>query len=71
MPSNRPKVIGGKCAKRKALQHFIHGDEQPPEAEPDDAAVKAAMNQFRATLADGVTRRRAEAQEHKANDPER
>ena len=57
---------GGKSAERKALEHFVHGDHQAAEAEADEHAEQPALcwvaDEFRPHLADGVARRRAQAE---------
>ena len=63
---------GGKCAKRKPLEHLVQGNHEAAKTEPDEHAEHLAMvdgGKFRTDLADGVTRRGAQAQKQKANSP--
>ena len=65
---------GRECTQREALQHLVHGDQQPAEPEPDDHAEdggKRHADEFRPHLADGVAAGSAEAQEEDADCPER
>ncbi len=51
------KSGGGKCAERKALEHFVQRNQQSAEAEADDHADQRAVflaDEFRPDLADGV-----------------
>ena len=53
----QPESRGGKRAQRKALEHFVHRDHQPAEAEPDDQAEEAGRgirHEAGEHLADGV-----------------
>ena len=64
-PEQQAEGGGGKGAKRKALQHFIHGDEQAAEAEPDDHAQNGTvlLADEPGSLADREARDNAQAEE--------
>ena len=56
---------GRKGAERKALEHFVHGDEQSAEAETDEHAQNAVVRlaDEGRRLADGITGQDAKAEE--------
>ena len=68
----QPKGGGGKGAQRKALQHFVNGNQQRAKAETNDESQIPILNQLKlGRLAHGITADGAHRQKEDTNSPER